>query len=581
MININRYNDFIFDMIIEKVKSKELNLVLSTRLMNLLDKIKYHKIALHLIKEHGMPDGNFKITMLDIDDKEDNFDKFIIVQSNKAYDLSNKLLKDINFKEEDYDIPFINKYLLSMSDLNIEAIFNKVRTPMTIGRVINRLFPNMFSNAGDPNESIESFVDAVKGERTKELGYLKLVEGEDIKKYYSEMYYDSNAGGSLGSSCMRYSKCGKFIDFYVKNKDKVKLLVLMSDDEKDKIVGRALVWNVSVVNNDGTETIEERVFMDRIYTIYRSDEQKFKLYAKKQGWLHKEHQDMYGHTYIIDTKTDKSDKKNLIVKNIKTHYSYPYIDTLKYIDFINGVLSNNEDVIDIDAELNSTNGGYTDDNGNVYMYSENQGEIVHEDDYNDGRIWCDYEGEYADEDEAYWSDYLNSYVTQYYMDNYMVYSETMNDHIPDNDSIYIDEINDYVTTDYADKNFYYCEMNDTWYTNSNDIIDSDEQGWIPKDESVLVYLDMEGKKTDYRFQDGSYITYYNGEEFYENKLRDNFVQVIVDIKNNIKKNFKKEEDKDKYFLFKGKYYHRKFKDEMTGQLRIWDDKDLYNEKKGV
>ena len=574
MININNYNDFIFDMIIEKVKSKELNLVLSTRLINLLDKIKYHKIALHLIKEHGKPDGNFKITMLDIDDKEENFDKFIIVQSNKAYDLSNKLLKDMNFKEEDYDIPYINKYLLSMSDLNIEAIFNKVRTPMTIGRVINRLFPNMFSNAGDPNESIESFVDAVKGERTKELGNLKLVEGEDIKKYYNESFYDKNAGGTLGNSCMRYSKCEKYIDFYVQNKDNVKLLVLMSDDEKDKISARALVWNIDVVDSDG-KTIEKRTFMDRIYTIYTSDEQKFKLYAKKHEWIYKKYQNMDSSSTMIDTKNDEDKNLYFMIKDIKLSSSYPYMDTMKYLNFGNKILTNNSNY-DYDVILESTRGGYLDDSGDNYMYSSDQGQIVHEDDYTDDGIWCEYENGYYDEDEVVWSDYLNSYVSEWYADNNMSYSSVMGDWIPDNVSIYIDDVDDYVSNDYAHENYYYCDLNDRWYTDEDDVVYSDEQGWIPKDRSVSVYLDMEGNNEDYRYMNGDYITYYNDEEFYENKLRDNFVQVIVDIENNTKKNFKKEEDKDKYFLFKGKYYHIKFKDEMTGQLRIWDDKDLYN-----
>ena len=38
----------------------------------------------------------------------------------------------------------------------------KYRLPVTIGKVVNKLFPNKFKNAGDKGNDIESFVDAVK-----------------------------------------------------------------------------------------------------------------------------------------------------------------------------------------------------------------------------------------------------------------------------------------------------------------------------------------------------------------------------------------------------------------------------------
>ena len=55
------------------------------------------------------------------------------------------------------------------------------------------------------------------------------------------------------------------------------LVIYKSDDDTDKILGRALLWKL----RDGKR------FMDRIYTANDSDVQLFKDYAKENGWYTK------------------------------------------------------------------------------------------------------------------------------------------------------------------------------------------------------------------------------------------------------------------------------------------------------
>ena len=76
----------------------------------------------------------------------------------------------------------------------------------------------------------------------------KIVKGYDIIKYFDEKNYSYNAvlGTRLGDSCMRYSFCKDYIEFYAINEDNVSLLILM---ENDKIKG-SMYWygyNIDVI----------------------------------------------------------------------------------------------------------------------------------------------------------------------------------------------------------------------------------------------------------------------------------------------------------------------------------------------
>ena len=102
----------------------------------------------------------------------------------------------------------------------------------------------------------------------------------------------------------------------------------MSDDEdeEDKIMGRAILWDIEYINGRKSE----REFMDRIYYIYESDMMLFKEFAKKNGWLHKISQNMYSGDKIVDTVDNSSNYMELqTVSTFKKNDYYPYMDTMK------------------------------------------------------------------------------------------------------------------------------------------------------------------------------------------------------------------------------------------------------------
>lgn len=192
---------------------------------------------------------------------------------------------------------------------------------MNIGRFINRILT--VAGITFTPKQVEDFVNKFKTEfdtiKNDVFRKFKLVSGEDIKKYYNENSYEKPAKGSLWNSCMRYNKCGDYLDIYVKNTNQISMLVLF-DKTKDKIKGRALVWKLDNPKKDGVG----RIFLDRIYVRDDADVYLFIEYAKKNGWLYKLHQnnmpeDIYGDEIKLDVKLENSDFDY-----------YPYLDTLAY-----------------------------------------------------------------------------------------------------------------------------------------------------------------------------------------------------------------------------------------------------------
>jgi hypothetical protein len=211
---------------------------------------------------------------------------------------------------------------------------------------IGKLATTLLTKAGidfKPTD-IENFVNKYKSIITQirdKFNNFKIVNGEDIRKSYLLDNY-LNMSGSLGNSCMRYDKCQKFLDIYVKNEDKVSLIVL---EKEGKVTGRAILWI----------DYKERKIMDRIYTNNSADEQLFKDFAKANGFWYKKNQDMYEDTPFIGPNGEQ--EKEILVLLIKWDYRYyPYMDSLKYYDPKTGNISNFR-TGDTEYNLTDTDGG--------------------------------------------------------------------------------------------------------------------------------------------------------------------------------------------------------------------------------
>mgnify|MGYP000843949870 CR=1 FL=1 len=506
---------------------------------------------------------NSNITLLDLDDKD--FGKFRYVISNKVYDII------INNSIE--NVVSINGYLRSDRQYQEKLIKNLDRyyVSTSIGKSINKIFPNKFPASGKPGLDIESFTNMIKHKRSTKFDNFKLVEGEDIIKYYnSEQYSEDAPGSTLGSSCMRYTACKDFINFYAKNKG-VKLLILYSDDkeerELEKIKGRALVWDISEINEEKVENVK---FMDRIYTVYDYDVFNFIDYAKKEGWLYKNKQNMSNSEYIINPKT--GEKLNLILKttnDFKSNFSYPYMDTMKWFFYEEGFLSNSDDTGGDFAKylfMEHTNG---DADQGVYngIYVPYYEKYFRRDDI----IWCEYGEEYRLPNDCYLiSDDI--YATNEYIQDYMVWSNHENKYIDQDDSYWSEYYQDNFSTNYVNNKMHYIKKYNDYYL-EDDIVYSDiYESYIPKDDSIKIYTKIDKSESTYiLFQDKDNYLIINDDDgkkyFYWIGLKDYFITVITSIDPLIQKlDYKSNEYK--YFKMKGKYYLKKFEDELTGQLKL-------------
>ena len=257
---------------------------------------------------------------------------------------------------------------------------NKYRQEIKIGKGLKKIFSNTAINV--PNSLIEILNNKLKSYYVFD-GKFRIVEGEAIRQWYHGDTYSSSNTGSLEQSCMRYGECQDYFDIYVYNPSKVKMLI--SVNEHNCLIGRALIWNT---DNHGQ-------VMDRIYgndiTI-----QAFKNYAKENGLLHKVSQS-YDDSRMVSSIGEVIDEE-LTVTLQGNFESYPYMDTFKYTDNLADEMTLNTSTGDF--SLTETDGGPND------MVRVHDGSMYHEDDV----AYVERYGEYYHNDDVTYSRYLDDHV---------------------------------------------------------------------------------------------------------------------------------------------------------------------------
>lgn len=256
--------------------------------------------------------------------------------------------------------PEMISYLLNskvnIDDINSDSfdVDNYKLQNMKVGRVVKKLFnPNNLEKILDTD--IEYFVNSYKSWFGSNELKFKIVQGEEMKKWYDEENYSMVSKGSLWKSCMRYKERLKFLDLYTKNSN-IKLLILTSfEDGGEKLRGRALLWE-NVILNDYYHIIPGEIkIMDRIYSILDSDTILFKNWAYQNGYIHKLEQNSKSHTYFYDK--NQILKLSLKVPIEKTSFDYyPYLDTFPYFNKYKGFLTNDEYNVSYHYELKQANG---------------------------------------------------------------------------------------------------------------------------------------------------------------------------------------------------------------------------------
>ena len=119
---------------------------------------------------------------------------------------------------------------------------------------------------------------------------------------------------------------------------------------------------------------------------------------------------------------------------------------------------------------------------------------------------------------------------------------------------------------------YYSELDDIYYLDGDAVYSDIYEDYIYKDDAIEVFTSINKTKSSYVLYSNNddYITILdenNEKIYYWTGLIDYFILVITSINPLIQKwDYKSNEHK--YFKMKGKYYLKKFEDDLTGQLKL-------------
>lgn len=147
----------------------------------------------------------------------------------------------------------------------------------------------------------------------------------NVSKYYDSKLYYSEKSTMLGKSCMNDKIYTKFYDNLCK--------ILVIKDLNDKVVGRALIWDVYYIDNFRKKYIQ---FIDRMYYL-TPEVYSYMLYLSKKLGLYRRSDNEYSTLSSIlspnDKKITKSLFKDINVGNLFDNISrFPYLDTFCKIE---------------------------------------------------------------------------------------------------------------------------------------------------------------------------------------------------------------------------------------------------------
>ena len=430
-----RYNDFSTDLLLEKAINESFIYYTKDFKDNLLKlrNLKKSVIAQNLL-EVEYTDVKPDMTFISLGDNEGDI-KF--TQFKKAFSLIKKGVEGRRYSEDKLaiDLQKLSDGTITQNDINHlftdtqYELSTKSRNSTGIGRLVNQIFPGKYSS-----KEVEEFVNNFKNINKPSENKFLLVKGEDIRKYYLVSNYEEESG-DLGNSCMRYDRCQKYLDIYVKNPEIVSLLVYVT--EEDKVLGRALVWKL---NDHKSRDIEDaEIFMDRIYGKDDSVTQLFRDYSDEKGWSRRTYSG-YSQVRNVTYKGEDHSYVDMRIKLDNADFNYyPYMDTFKRLRISDNLLFN-DDNEDEDWSLTCTDGTYEDFGG----------------------VWSDYHDRRIPEDEAVYSDWEDTYILRNYAVEVTLGSRRYRGWYPeDHDSLIYDEFreewineNEAVYSEFLDKSFF-------------------------------------------------------------------------------------------------------------------------------
>jgi len=224
------------------------------------------------------------------------------------------------FRGEEIGQGVYNNNKLSLYNQKYKQVWNKNRQDVKVGKAIRALLKANSDEVVD--KELEEFVNSFKAQIDKindKFSLFDVVKGDDIVYWYDHKKYYKQSG-TLGSSCMKDGE-PYYFDIYKSNPSVCQLIILKSDKNDNKIVGRALLWKLT----DGN------MFMDRVYSINDSDVNLFREYAKDNGWYSKYYNNSTESVEAISPTGETVTNLSTEIDIRSGYYDgYPYMDTFKW-----------------------------------------------------------------------------------------------------------------------------------------------------------------------------------------------------------------------------------------------------------
>src|SRR5574343_103204 len=386
-------------------------------------------------------------------------------------------------KDKNDEIEFIPDR--QASKLSTEEGFTKKPNLSKIGRFIRQIMTAQNVKVSD--ENVEKFVNAYKS--TWDLLYsntsdrIRIIEGEEIRKWYDQNNYQSSESGELGNSCMRSSSKSGFFGIYENNPGVVKMVIFL--DDEDRLLGRSLWWKLSE-SEDGNE-----YYLDRIYTRYESDKEII------SNWIEKKFPNSK-----IGYYKNKNKKMSVKLENVDFE-QYPYVDTFCYLYKDDKTISNTKD-LNYDGELYemSSTGGSVDLINYVKCKFEDELALIKNTYYSYAGYYLKKENavesnlykpnNWVHKDDAIYSKYYDSIISNSSSRDSKKYGK-----LPYNKSnivyLKLDKDGD---VDYSEYDFYpdnlvnkeFFRYDGIFYAKDLGVITDDDE-FIPKNLAKIVYID--------------------------------------------------------------------------------------------
>ncbi len=305
-----------------------------------------------------------------------------------------------------------------------ESFYTPIRrTKIRPGRIFTKIFKADYLSTQITNSDVEAFGNRYTAELNNQLTF-EIVKGEEIRKSYHKPNYTQRfTSGTLHQSCMNGDRQQEFLDIYTQNEN---VSLLVAYDVDNKVAGRAIVWlNVAMKDRTGSGTwVEGNTFMDRIYFTAEWMQDKFKDYARKNGWFHRKKQAFDEELNIINSQNVQREVyMKVAIENLQ-HRFFPYMDTFFVPSFGQKYLSNNRGFCEYDHEailLRQTSGLMN----KMYNFIESK--------YEDrGRcVWMKNKKTYYPQDGSVFS----SKSDDYYLKTECFFSKLDNEHVTPDEEV--------------------------------------------------------------------------------------------------------------------------------------------------